>query len=198
MGITKAIAAGLLASFALSAFAQTRPLHKSHPQAITDDDRAVDALKDAESLLQKQQYQQAEEKLQAIVTQQSENPQVWFDLGFAQSHLGKITEAIAAYKKATQLSPKWFEAQQNLGLALAKSGDLTAAASALKFAVALKPTVGGQQALAAAWLSLAQVRNHLPLTKKPLSSIPQTLMLNSALPAWLNAPAMPPRLSNNS
>ena len=157
MGITKAIAAALLASFAVFAFAQTRPAHKSPPAAATNDDRAADALKDAESLLQKQQYQQAEEKLQAIVTQQSENPQVWFDLGFAQSHLGKITEAIAAYKKAMQLSPKWFEAQQNLGLALAKSGDLTAAASALKFAVTLKPTVGGQPALAAAWLSLAQV-----------------------------------------
>ena len=95
--------------------------------------------------------------MQALIATQSENPQVWFDLGFAQSHQGKSTEAIAAYKKATQLDPKWFEAQQNLGLALAKSGDLTAAAAALKIAVTLKPTVGGQQALAAAWLSLAQV-----------------------------------------
>lgn len=156
MGITKAIAVALLAIFALPVLAQTRPLHKSHPQATTDD-HAADALKDAESLLQKQQYSEAEEKLQTIVTQQAENPQAWFDLGFAQSHLGKATEAIAAYKKATQLDPKWFEAQQNLGLALAKAGDLTAAASSLKTAVTLKPIVGGQQALVAAWLSLAQV-----------------------------------------
>lgn len=156
MGITKAIAIALLAAFALSTLAQTRPPHKSHPQATTDD-HAADALKDAESLLQKQQYSQAEEKLQAIVTQQADNPQAWFDLGFAQSHQGKTTEAIAAYKKATQLDPKWFEAEQNLGLALAKSGDLNAAASALKTAVTLKPIVGGQQALAAAWFSLAQV-----------------------------------------
>src|ERR1041385_6381917 len=157
MGITKAIAIALLASLALPALAQTRPPHKAHPQSTTEDDRAANALKEAESLLQKQQYQQAEEKLRAIVTQQSENPQAWFDLGFAQSHQGKTTEAIAAYKKAIALDPKWFEAQQNLGLALAKSGDLNAAASALKTAVTLKPTVGGQQALAAAWLSLAQV-----------------------------------------
>ena len=157
MGITKAIAAALLASLALPALAQTRPAHKSHPPAATADDRAADALKDAESLLQKQQYAQAEEKLQALIATQSENPQAWFDLGFAQSHQGKATEAVSAYKKATQLDPKWFEAQQNLGLALAKSGDLTAAASALKIAVTLKPIVGGQRALAAAWLSLAQV-----------------------------------------
>jgi tetratricopeptide (TPR) repeat protein len=157
MGITKVIAAALLATLALPAFAQTRPSHKAHPQSTTEDDRAADALKEAESLLHKQQYQQAEEKLQAIVTQQSENPQAWFDLGFAQSHQGKSTEAIAAYKKATQLDPKWFEAQQNLGLTLAKSGDLNAAATALKAAVTLKPTIGGQQALTAAWISLAQV-----------------------------------------
>src|ERR1041385_2082579 len=132
MGITKAIAVALLVSLALPALAQTRPSHRSNPKSTTEDDRAADALKEAESLLQKQQYPQAEEKLQALVTQQSENTQAWFDLGFAQSHQGKTTEAIASYKKATQLDPKWFEAQQNLGLALAKSGDLTAAASALR------------------------------------------------------------------
>jgi tetratricopeptide (TPR) repeat protein len=156
MGIHKAIAITMLASCALFAGAQTRPPLKPHPPAATED-RSTDVLKDAESLLQKRQYSQAEEKLQALIATQSENPQAWFDLGFAQSHLGKSAEAIAAYKKATQLDPKWFEAQQNLGLALAKSGDLTAAASALKIAVTLKPTVGGQQSLAAAWISLAQV-----------------------------------------
>lgn len=157
MGIIKAIAVALLASLALHALAQPRPSHKPHPQSTTADDRDDEALKDTESLLQKQQYSQAEEKLQALITNQSENPQAWFDLGFAQSHQGKTAEAIAAYKKATQLDPKWFEAQENLGLALAKSGDLTAAAGSLKTAVTLKPTVGGQPALAAAWLSLAQI-----------------------------------------
>jgi tetratricopeptide (TPR) repeat protein len=158
MGITKAIAAALLASLALPALAQTRPAHKSPSVATTtNDDHAADALKDAELLLQKQQYQQAEEKLQALIATQSDNPQAWFDLGFAQSHLGKSADAIAAYKKAVALDPKWFEAQQNLGLALAKSGDLTAAAAALKIAVTLKPTIGGHPALVAAWLSLAQV-----------------------------------------
>src|SRR5579864_5199513 len=159
MGITKSIATTVLATCAMlaSAHAQTRPQPKSHPQAATADDQTVDALKDAESLFQKPQYSQAEEKLQAIVTQQSENPQAWFDLGFAQSHQGKTTEAIAAYKKAVALSPKWFEAQQNLGLALADSRDLEGAAAALKIAVTLKPTTGGSQALARAWGWLAMV-----------------------------------------
>jgi tetratricopeptide (TPR) repeat protein len=135
--------------------AQTRAAQK--PRPAPQHEQPTDSLKDAEDLLQKQQYQQAEEKLQALIGKQERNPQAWFDLGFAQSHLGKIAEAIAAYKKVTELDPKWFEAQQNLGLALAKSGDLPGAAAALKIAVTLKPTTGGQQALSRAWFSLAQV-----------------------------------------
>ena len=159
MGTTKVIAVALLAGLALPADAQSHPAHKSPPPAATatNEDRAAAALKDAESLLQKQQYADAEEKLLALIAAQAENPQAWFDLGFAQSHLGKTAEAISAYRKAAQLSPKWFEAQQNLGLALARSGDIPAAAAALKTAVTLKPTIGGRQALAGAWLSLAQV-----------------------------------------
>src|SRR5437016_6141824 len=143
MGISNAISAAvLLASLIFWPAAQTR---------------AADALQEAESLLQKQQYDQAQVKLEGLVKMQAGNPQAWFDLGFAESHLGKTSESVAAYKKAVELSPKWFEASLNLGLALAKAGNVPEAASALRSAVQLKPTSGGQQALAKAWLSLAQV-----------------------------------------
>lgn len=160
MAISKSIPALLLVWVAtfwaatLAAQVRSTPHPRPTPSA---EDHATDDLKDAEDLLEKQQYQLAEEKLQAIVVRQSENPQAWFDLGFAQGRLGKTANSITAYRKAVELSPKWFEAQQNLGLALAKSGDLAAAAGALKIAVTLKPTNGGQQALSRAWLSLAQV-----------------------------------------
>lgn len=162
MGINRAIAIALLAGSTLHAAAQ-RPTQKTRPSASdrtkedrAAEDRAADDLKDAESLLQKQQYSQAEEKLQALTSKQATNPQVWFDLGFAQSHLGKNADAVTAYRKATELNPKWFEAQKNLGLSLAKSGDMPSAASAFRIAVTLKPNVGGENALADAWLSLAQ------------------------------------------
>jgi tetratricopeptide (TPR) repeat protein len=156
MDISKLIAALLLVGIAVSANAQPRSAPRPHPPAA--EERAAGDLKDAEDLLQKQQYQQAEEKLLALAPRQNDNPQVWFDLGFAQSHLGKITEAIAAYRKAAQLSPKWFEAQQNLGLALAKSGDFRSAAAALKIAVTLKKPIGGdRKSVGEAWISLAQV-----------------------------------------
>jgi tetratricopeptide (TPR) repeat protein len=155
MAISRIIPALLLVWITVFATAQTHSAPRPH--SPTAQERAADDLKNAEDLLQKQQYQQAEEKLLAIVAKQEKNPQAWFDLGFAQSHLGKTQDAVTAYKKAAELSPKWFEAQQNLGLALAKSGDFPGAAAALKVAVTLKPTTGGEKALSQAWLSLAQV-----------------------------------------
>ena len=156
MVISKSIPALLLACTAVLTAAQVHSVPRPRPTPSAED-RAADDLKDAEDLLQKQQYQQAEEKLQALVSKQNDNPQAWFDLGFAQARLGQTADSITAYRKAAGLSPKWFEAQQNLGLALAKSGDLPGAAATLKIAVTLKPTAGGQQALSRAWLSLAQV-----------------------------------------
>ncbi len=143
MGISKAIPARLLlACLTVGLYPQTRP---------------TDALQEAESLLQKQQYDLAEGRLKALINNQVENPQAWFDLGFAQSHLGKNVDSVASYKKAVELSPKWFEANMNLGVELAKSSDFVQAATILKKAVQLKPSAGGEQALSRAWLALGQV-----------------------------------------
>src|SRR5690349_10009250 len=92
---------------------------------------AAQSLADAEALLQQRQFAAAAEKLQAIVARHANNPQAWFDLGFAQSHLNKAQDAAIAYRKATDLAPGWFEANLNLGLALAKSGNPTEAISVL-------------------------------------------------------------------
>ncbi|HEV3037585.1 MAG TPA: tetratricopeptide repeat protein [Candidatus Angelobacter sp.] len=119
--------------------------------------RQGDSLQEAESLLQKQQYDRAESQLKLVVTRQPENPQAWFDLGFAENHLGKPADAVAAYRKAVELSPKWFEANLNLGVALAQSSDLAQAATVLRNAVQLKPGSGGEQALSKAWFALGQV-----------------------------------------
>lgn len=120
--------------------------------------RIADPLQEAEDLLQKQQYAQAEEKLLSLMTQtaQAKNPQAWFDLGFAQSHQEKAKDAAVSFQKAVALSPDWFEANLNLGIALAKSGDSAAAVTVFKHAVELKPTSGGKAALARAWIGLAE------------------------------------------
>jgi tetratricopeptide (TPR) repeat protein len=119
--------------------------------------QAAPTLRHAESLLQKQEYQPAEAELLSLSALQAADPQVWFDLGFAQSHLGKNADAMTAYRRAVQLSPKWFEANLNLGLVLAAAGNSAAAADSLRKAVQLKPTTGGAAAMGNAWFALGQV-----------------------------------------
>lgn len=117
---------------------------------------ASDPLQEAETLLQTQQYAQAEEKLKALSESQARNPQFWFDLGFAQSHQEKTQDAVTAYQKAVDMAPDWFEANLNLGLDLIKANNSAAAVPVLKHTVALKPNSGGDKALGKAWLSLAR------------------------------------------
>src|SRR6478672_2580367 len=104
MRSTTTIPAMILAVVTLGLAAQTRPVKAPSPEAATRP-RQGDPLQEAESLLQAQQYAQAEEKLQALIGAQARSPQAWFDLGFAQGHLGKTQEAITAYQKAVELAP---------------------------------------------------------------------------------------------
>lgn len=124
------------------------------PRSPTHPENALDA---AEKLLQTGQFAEAEAQLQSLASSHARNPQFWFDLGFAQSRQEKSKEAVASYQKAVQLAPTWFEANLNLGLALAQSGDSAAAIPVLRHAVQLKPSSGGKQALSHAWESLADV-----------------------------------------
>ena len=144
-----------LAGAALWLPAQTRPA-PSRPRAAAPQARTADPLDEAESFLQKQQYAAAEEKLQALIQDHAKNPQAWFDLGFAQSHQGKTTDAVASYQRAVELAPDWFEANLNLGVDLARSGKRSQAIAVLKHAVELKPSTGGQKPIANAWLVLAE------------------------------------------
>src|SRR5262249_61411609 len=66
--------------------------------------------------------------------------------------------AIAAYRKAVALEPGWFEANLNLGLDLAKSGDAAAAVPVLQHTIELKPSAksAGPATMARAQLALAQ------------------------------------------
>lgn len=155
MAHRKTILAMTLAATTMCLAAKTRP-SISQPQGRSAQSRSTDPLEEAESLLQKRQYADAEEKLKALIDAQAKNPQAWFDLGFAESHLGKPAEAVAAYQKAVELVPDWFEANLNLGVDLARSGNRGAAIPILKHAVELKPASGGQQAIAKAWLTLAE------------------------------------------
>ena len=148
-----------LAVLQLAAQTRSTPVPwPARPAPERSPDRTKDPLQEAEDLLQKQQFAEAKEKLLALTSAQAKNPQAWFDLGYAQSHLGEAAGAIAAYRKAVELEPGWFEANLNLGLDLAKSGDPAAAVPVLQHAIELKPSAKstGTATMARAQLALAQ------------------------------------------
>src|SRR5690242_15703635 len=126
MGTSKRIFVLLIALAVGPAWAQKPARHASAAQTSVQS-----PLEPAEKLLQSGQFSEAEEKLQPLASSQARNPQFWFDLGFAQSHQEKTKEAVASYQEAAQLAPKWFEANLNLGLALAKSGENASAVAVL-------------------------------------------------------------------
>ena len=152
MGTGKAIAALVMGLATLAAQATQS---RTAPQATAQ--KQANPLEEAERLLNQQQFAEAEEKLHGLTTMYGNSAQVWFDLGFAQSHQSKASEAVTSYRKAVELAPTWFEANLNLGVALAKSGDNAGAQTVLRNATELKPTVGGKTAVANAWESLAHV-----------------------------------------
>jgi tetratricopeptide (TPR) repeat protein len=151
-------AAILLALMMLLAFrsqAQTRVAPPQNPRPPLHRP-AEDPLQEVEALLQKGQLADAEQKLQPMMGEQAKNPQAWFDLGYIQSHLGKVPDAITAYRKAVELQPDWFEANLNLAVDLDKAGNTTEAIPVLKHAVELKPASGGSKGVARAWALLGQ------------------------------------------
>ena len=78
----------------------TPPTRPSPAQAQPS---AAGALEKAEALIQEQQYAQAEEKLQALTATQGKSAQLWFDLGYCQSHQSKTADAVTSYRKAVEL-----------------------------------------------------------------------------------------------
>jgi tetratricopeptide (TPR) repeat protein len=150
-----AISLALVGFLTPAADEQTCVAPAQHPTTPTRRP-AADPLQEVESLLQKGQLAEAEQKLQPMMVDQAKNPQAWFDLGYIQSHLEKVPEAIASYKKAVELQPDWFEANLNLAVDLEKAGNSSEAVAVLKHAVELKPSSGGNQAMARAWLTLAR------------------------------------------
>jgi tetratricopeptide (TPR) repeat protein len=183
MGIHNAIAAAIWLACLSSA---SSPAQVAAPNPAASPAHSAGSLQQAESLLEKQQYVQAEQQLTELVKTQARNPQAWFDLGFAESHLSKMADSVAAYRKATELSPKWFEAQLNLGVELARSGNNADAAKSLAAAVQLKPTVGGEKAVGKAWFALAQVLEETD-AKQALNAYQQAAKLNPGPDAALAA-----------
>jgi tetratricopeptide (TPR) repeat protein len=149
-----------------------------HHTKIAEEVGPPPELTKAEELIQKKDYLGAEPLLRKVVNEDPANYVAWFDLGFAENGLGKVDESITAYRKSVAAKPDVFEANLNLGLQLAKSGQADAE-QFLRAATRLKPTNHVAEGQARAWLSLARVLE----VAKP----------EEALTAYRQAAALQPR-----
>lgn len=111
---------------------------------------------EAESAIEKKDYETAEKLLRQAVATSPKDFQAWFDLGYVLNATGRTPEAIEAYRNSVQVNPRIFESNLNLGLMLAKTGS-PEAATYLRAATQLKPTAHPEEGWARAWLALGQV-----------------------------------------
>jgi tetratricopeptide (TPR) repeat protein len=131
-----------------------------HHTKVAEEEAPSPDFKQAEALIQKQDYAAAEPLLRKVLAgnaaNDSTNYVAWFELGFVENGLGRMEDSIAAYRKSVAAKPDVFESNLNLGLQLAKSGEPDAE-QYLRAATQLKPTNHLAEGQARAWLSLAHV-----------------------------------------
>jgi tetratricopeptide (TPR) repeat protein len=132
--------------------------HRSvHHVRVPDEDSPAQPaeLTAAEAAIDKKNYAAAEAMLRKFVEHDPSSYVGWFDLGFVENALGKVDESIAAYRKSVAAKPDVFEANLNLGLQLAKTGQ-PEAEKYLRAATLLKPTGHAAEGQYRAWMALGQ------------------------------------------
>jgi tetratricopeptide (TPR) repeat protein len=147
---TVVVAALLMVSIVTSLAQQTGKTIRKH--------RVVEEspLANAETAIDKKDYDTAEKLLRQAVAAKPNDFQAWFDLGYVLNATGRTAESIEAYRKSVQSNSRVFESNLNLGLMLAKTGD-PEAATYLRAATQLKPTAHPEEGWARAWLALGHV-----------------------------------------
>jgi tetratricopeptide (TPR) repeat protein len=149
----------LLVALASLAFAdqQTGTTVRHHTVEEREDDPVTPEIDQAEAAMQKQSYDAAEILLMKAVADNPQSFRAWFDLGYVYNATKRPADAVNAYKKSVAARPDVFESNLNLGIVLARQGNLDESAKYLKAATQLKPTANEDEGLSRAWLSLGLV-----------------------------------------
>jgi len=146
-------------------YSSSKPVHRKTGEnssetirhvRVEEKDATPPELTQAEDLIQKRDYVDAEPLLHKVVQDDPQNYIAWFDLGFAENGLGKTEDSIAAYRKSVTARPDVFESNLNLGIQLAKAGQPDAERF-LRAATKLTPTSHVAEGQERAWISLAHV-----------------------------------------
>ncbi len=73
-------------------------------------------------LLQDEKFVEAEQLLKSLTESEPKNESVWFVLGVTYEKLGRAADQEAAYKRAVELKPDYYDALFNLGAAYYNKG----------------------------------------------------------------------------
>ena len=122
---------------------------------IEEQDPAAASLVEAETKIEKGDYTAAEPLLKKYVETYPESYTAWYDLGFVYHALERRDDSISAYRKAIDAKPELFEANLNLGLALADAQQ-PEAEQFLRAATELKPTSDAAQGRKRAYMALGR------------------------------------------
>lgn len=114
---------------------QLKPSQKPEPAKPETDE----TLTAAQAALEAKEYIQAVELLESYLARHPDHLGARFNLAYSYSLLGRLAEAITAYRKTLELDPKLFQAYLNLGLLLLQEGAPAEAVKALVQAVELRP-----------------------------------------------------------
>jgi len=109
---------------------QLKPTQKTEPD---------ETLAAAQAALEGKEYARAVELLENYLTCHPDHLGARFNLAYSYALLGRLAEAITAYRKTLELDPKLFQAYLNLGLLLLQEGAPAEAVKALVQAVELRP-----------------------------------------------------------
>jgi len=137
---------------------QTDKVVRHHTVAVEKDSDASALLDQAEPLLAKGDYTNAEPLLRKATTQDPKSYAAWYDLGYTEQELGRTADAISDYKRSVEIDPKVFETNLNLGVALATSGEREQATKYLRAATELQPLSKPEQGKEHAWVALGKVQ----------------------------------------
>jgi tetratricopeptide (TPR) repeat protein len=119
--------AALLAAVTSVGFAQQLPPGTHSVDDHTKQSAASDAVREAESSLEKQDFKTAEVKLKVLAAADPKDGRVQYDLGFAEERNGEEADAAKAYAASIAAIPEFAEPKVALGLLDARAGRAEAA-----------------------------------------------------------------------
>lgn len=107
--------------------------------ALLDFAKADEAMTAGTEFMHAGDYAKALEQFKVAADIDTENEEVFFNLGFAHSRLGNEEEAVAAYQKTIEIFPDYGEAHNNLGNLFLKQKSFSKAIEHFKSALEIDP-----------------------------------------------------------